>query len=131
MYTYDISQIQFNHIQSISHIIGVAPDRQKVMIAGVVIQNDDWGKAKSKIKQVCYQLISSSPCCTYIVHVAWQPKFNVQILYLPARTMVVSIKVAIITIPYMIYRCHELTLQDPDSCTVNTLYLYCMCISCG
>lgn len=32
--------------------VGVAPDRQKVMIGGVVIQDDDWGKGKSKIKEV-------------------------------------------------------------------------------
>ncbi len=32
--------------------LGVAPDRQKVMIGGVVVQNDTWGKAESKVKQV-------------------------------------------------------------------------------
>lgn len=30
----------------------VPPDRQKVMIGGVTVQNDDWGKAKAKIKEV-------------------------------------------------------------------------------
>ena len=30
----------------------VPPDRQKVMIGGVTLQNDDWGKAKAKIKEV-------------------------------------------------------------------------------
>lgn len=32
--------------------VGVDPGRQRVMIGGVNILNDDWGKAISKIKQV-------------------------------------------------------------------------------
>ena len=31
---------------------GVPPERQKVMVGGVTLQNDDWGKAKAKIKEV-------------------------------------------------------------------------------
>ena len=31
---------------------GVPPERQKVMVGGVTLQDDEWGKAKSKIKQV-------------------------------------------------------------------------------
>lgn len=38
-----------NYLQT----IGVPPERQKVMVGGVTLQNDDWGKAKSKIKEVC------------------------------------------------------------------------------
>ena len=32
--------------------LGVPPDRQKVMVGGVTLQDDDWGKAKAKIKEV-------------------------------------------------------------------------------
>lgn len=35
-------------------IIGVPPERQKVMIGGATLQDDDWGKAKPKIKEVCH-----------------------------------------------------------------------------
>ena len=31
---------------------GVPPDRQKVMVAGVTVLDEDWGKAKAKIKEV-------------------------------------------------------------------------------
>lgn len=31
---------------------GVSPDRQKVMIAGMTLLDDDWGKALGKIKDV-------------------------------------------------------------------------------
>ena len=31
---------------------GVPPERQKVMVAGATLADDDWGKAKSKIKEV-------------------------------------------------------------------------------
>ena len=37
---------------------GVPPERQKVMVAGVTLQNDDWGKAKAKIKEVCQHIIT-------------------------------------------------------------------------
>ena len=33
--------------------VGVLPERQKVMFAGVTINDHDWGKAKEKIKDVC------------------------------------------------------------------------------
>lgn len=36
-----------------STIEGVSPERQKVMIGGTTLSDDDWGKAKSKIKEVC------------------------------------------------------------------------------
>ena len=32
--------------------LGVPPERQKVMISGTTLQDDDWGKAKPKIKEV-------------------------------------------------------------------------------
>lgn len=31
---------------------GVPPDRQKVMVSGATILDEDWGKAKGKIKEV-------------------------------------------------------------------------------
>lgn len=34
-------------------MLGVPPDRQKVMISGTTLGDDDWGKAKPKIKEVC------------------------------------------------------------------------------
>ena len=39
---------------------GVPPDRQKVMIAGTTLADDDWGKAASKIKPVCTLINSLS-----------------------------------------------------------------------
>ena len=44
-------------ILSIIIIIGVAPDRQKVMIGGVTLADDSWGKAEAKIKDVCHVYI--------------------------------------------------------------------------
>ena len=35
--------------------VGVSPDRQKVMVAGTTILDDDWGKSKGKIKEVCVE----------------------------------------------------------------------------
>ena len=53
------SQLSFNkvcayNIYSIYKFLckEVPPDRQKVMIGGVTVQDDDWGKAKAKIKEV-------------------------------------------------------------------------------
>ena len=37
---------------------GVPPERQKVMVGGVTLQNDEWGKAKAKIKEVCQHYIA-------------------------------------------------------------------------
>lgn len=37
---------------------GVLPERQKVMVGGVTLQNDDWGKAKAKIKEVSQHIIA-------------------------------------------------------------------------
>ena len=34
---------------------GVAPDRQKVMIGGMTLSDTEWGRAKSKIKEVWWQ----------------------------------------------------------------------------
>ena len=33
-------------------LTGVPPDRQKVMIAGTTVGDEDWGKSASKIKPV-------------------------------------------------------------------------------
>jgi len=37
---------------SVPIMTGVSPDRQKVMIAGVTLTDQDWGRAKAKIKNV-------------------------------------------------------------------------------
>ena len=34
--------------------VGVAPDRQKVMIGGMTLASDEWGKVKTKVKEVWY-----------------------------------------------------------------------------
>ena len=44
-------QLQFIILLTVNYT-GVPPDRQKVMIGGIAIGNEDWGKATTKIKQV-------------------------------------------------------------------------------
>ena len=44
-------QLQFIILLSVNYT-GVPPDRQKLMIGGVAIGNEEWGKATTKIKQV-------------------------------------------------------------------------------
>ena len=44
-------------------IAGVPPERQKVMVAGGTLPDDDWGKTRTKIKQVSHtaRYVSSGP----------------------------------------------------------------------
>ena len=52
-------------------IIGVPPERQKVMIGGATLQDDDWGKAKPKIKEVCPYILYRVPTVqldVYLLH---------------------------------------------------------------
>ena len=44
-------QLQFIILLSVNYT-GVPPDRQKLMIGGVAIGNEEWDKATTKIKQV-------------------------------------------------------------------------------
>ena len=44
-------------------IAGVPPERQKVMVAGGTLQDDDWGKARTKIKQVSHATSCTSLLC--------------------------------------------------------------------
>lgn len=37
---------------------GVSPDRQTLMIGGIKIGDEEWGKARDKLKPVCFQLVS-------------------------------------------------------------------------
>ena len=46
--------LSFTHTHT--HTQGVPPERQKVMVGGVTLQDDEWGKAKPKIKQVLEHL---------------------------------------------------------------------------
>ncbi len=39
-------------LQLLKLCIGVSIERQKVMIGGVTLSNDDWGKTRPKIKEV-------------------------------------------------------------------------------
>ena len=42
----------FREVKIFSLTAGVPPDRQKVMVAGATVLDEDWGKAKAKIKEV-------------------------------------------------------------------------------
>ncbi len=57
--------------------LGVPPDRQKVMFAGVTLTDHDWGKAKVKIKDVSdvhvHKLFTVSRTGTQKWNVTWMP----------------------------------------------------------
>ena len=61
---------------------GVPPERQKVMVGGVTLQNDEWGKAKAKIKEVCQHYIAYLDLGKQLVTIVCARAMLIVILYI-------------------------------------------------